>query len=116
MRPRRHSTATSRSKPAPWVHVSHHYTPPPATFERHSYVVHRPSTEPVAFRPFSTTYPLAAGTRWLVCSDGLSDFVPFPHLQEALAVPTARAAALQLLDAAGDGGSTDNVSLIVVDT
>ena len=72
--------------------------------------------QPVPLAPTTTIHPADAGTRWLLCTDGLYDAVPFGTLQEALTHDSPRAIAIQLVAAALDNGATDNISLIVLDT
>lgn len=56
------------------------------------------------------------GDRWLVCSDGLSDAVAAPAIEQLLqAAPDAAAASSALVEAALDAGAPDNVSAIVVE-
>jgi serine/threonine protein phosphatase PrpC len=70
----------------------------------------------VTLAPFVRTVPRVGEARWLLCSDGLSDFVPFLALQQATAEPDPGRVVRRLLSAAIDAGSDDNVSIIVVDT
>jgi serine/threonine protein phosphatase PrpC len=69
----------------------------------------------VAIVPHTRTLPAPPGTRWLLCSDGMWDFVPFMEIQEALREQSGPRAVAGLLAAALDAGSTDNVSIVLVD-
>jgi serine/threonine protein phosphatase PrpC len=73
------------------------------TLERTTLAVHRREIEFV--RPL----------RVLLCSDGLSEYVPFGEIQDSLDVPDPTAAAGQLVVLALDAGGPDNVSVVVVD-
>ncbi|WP_159798783.1 PP2C family protein-serine/threonine phosphatase [Puerhibacterium puerhi] len=56
------------------------------------------------------------GDRWMLCSDGLSGFVPAEVLTEVLAeTPDPDEAADVLLVAAMRAGSTDNITVVVAD-
>jgi protein phosphatase len=56
------------------------------------------------------------GDRWMLCSDGLSGFVPAEALTEILAeTPDPDEAADVLLVAAMRAGSTDNITVVVAD-
>ena len=54
--------------------------------------------------------PMTEGDRFLICSDGLSEIVPFQEIQEVLGNPPATQIVERLLQAALDGGAPDNVS------
>lgn len=59
--------------------------------------------------------PVAAGDRFILCSDGLSDRVPFRQIQRIVRQATdATDAARALVLAALDAGGTDNVTTIVL--
>jgi len=58
---------------------------------------------------------LAHPLRVLLCSDGLSEYVPFGEIQDALDIPDGTAAAGQLVALALNAGGHDNVSVVVVD-
>lgn len=73
------------------------------TLERTTLAVHRREIE----------FPRSL--RVLLCSDGLSEYVPFGEIQDALDIPDATAAAGQLVALALDAGAPDNVSVVVVD-
>ena len=70
---------------------------------------------PTAIEVHTTESPMRGADRFLICSDGLSEVVPFDQIQEVLADPSATVVAERLLQAALDGGGPDNVSLIVVE-
>ena len=56
------------------------------------------------------------GDRWLLCSDGLSSYVPEERILAALAAPgSADTASAALVAEALDQGAPDNVTVIVVD-
>lgn len=74
------------------------------------------TVDPVALHPHVEAHQSPPGTRWLVCSDGLYDVVPFTELQEAMVGPDIWTTTTSLLHTALAGGTTDNVSLIVVET
>ncbi len=73
------------------------------TFERTTLTVHR--------RQIEIESPL----RVLLCSDGLSEYVPFGEIQESLDIPDATAAVGQLIALALGAGGPDNVSVVVAD-
>lgn len=51
----------------------------------------------------------------LLCSDGLSDYVTSPEMEEILAMPKALARRMQLLvELALENGSTDNITVIAI--
>lgn len=54
-------------------------------------------------------------TRFLCCTDGLSDVVPFDAIERCMVDGTPSGCAGALLQWALDGGAPDNVSLVVVD-
>lgn len=58
---------------------------------------------------------VAAGDRFLLCSDGLSDVLDTRALAEGLAVPDRQQAADRLVQAALAGGGSDNITCLVVD-
>jgi PPM family protein phosphatase len=74
------------------------------------------TVEQTTLAPFVQTLPESAGRRWLLCSDGLWDFVPFLAMQEMLGRDEPGGIARQLVDAALESGSDDNVSVVVLDT
>ena len=58
---------------------------------------------------------LRPGDRLLLCSDGLSDVLSEAALAMILSVPSLRLATTNLIQAALDAGSRDNVTAIVAD-
>jgi len=57
-----------------------------------------------------------SGDRFVLCSDGLNDGIPDSRISELLAtVPDPQKAAEALVQAALDGGSRDNITVVVVD-
>jgi PPM family protein phosphatase len=66
-------------------------------------------------RPRMRTLSARAGDRLLLCSDGLSDFVPAEELARALAMGSRDAAADRLIELALAAGAPDNVSVVVAD-
>lgn len=54
-------------------------------------------------------------TRVLLCSDGLTEHVDDAHLKLLLSAPSCKQAAQDLIQAALDGGGSDNITVIVVD-
>lgn len=58
----------------------------------------------------------AAGDRYLLCSDGLSDVVGDAEIRRTLStVPDIDAAATALIDLANAGGGPDNITVVVAD-
>jgi Serine/threonine protein phosphatase len=56
------------------------------------------------------------GDRFLLCSDGLSDYVDDQQIADALAqYPDLERCARRLIDLALDAGAPDNVSVVVAD-
>ncbi|MCR2811458.1 SpoIIE family protein phosphatase [Microbacterium sp. zg.Y1090] len=57
-----------------------------------------------------------AGDRWLLCSDGVSDYVPFDELARLLELaPTPERAAEWVVRVALDAGTRDNATAVVCD-
>lgn len=65
--------------------------------------------------PDLTRLELAVGDRFLLCSDGLSDVLQDSELADGLQVADPQQAADGLVQAALDGGASDNVTCLVVD-
>ena len=65
--------------------------------------------------PDLTLYDVAPGDRILLCSDGLSGFVPHERLEQLMSAGTAEAIADELVELALDSGSNDNVTVVVAD-
>ncbi|QIG41330.1 serine/threonine-protein phosphatase [Microbacterium sp. 4R-513] len=59
--------------------------------------------------------PARAGDRWMLCSDGLSDYVPDQEIIGLLAVGDAQAAADSIVALALAAGTRDNVTVVVAD-
>lgn len=58
----------------------------------------------------------AAGDRWLLCSDGLTDYVPESRVAEILTRPSsAQDCAQALVEVALDAPSRDNITVVVCD-
>ncbi len=55
------------------------------------------------------------GDRWLLCSDGISDYLPEDAITEVLGNSDTVAAATRLVDLAIGAGSRDNVTAVVTD-
>lgn len=65
-------------------------------------------------RPHVTALPLAAGDRYLVCTDGLTDPVTEDVLEAVLREHDDGRAAFELWRAAIDAGGPDNITLAIV--
>jgi PPM family protein phosphatase len=66
--------------------------------------------------PDLTTHPFHDGDRFLLCSDGLSSFVPLELIEATLSSPADPAhAAERLIELALEHGGPDNVTVIVID-
>ncbi|WP_143529329.1 Stp1/IreP family PP2C-type Ser/Thr phosphatase [Rubrobacter xylanophilus] len=65
----------------------------------------------------TAVFPVEAGDRVVLCSDGLSDMVPEARISEILARhrEDPETPARRLLEAALEAGGTDNVTVVVVD-
>jgi protein phosphatase len=57
---------------------------------------------------------LAAGERWLICTDGVHGFVDRDALQRVISGSTASGAAEQVVQRALDAGTTDNATAVVL--
>ncbi|MEV6314384.1 protein phosphatase 2C domain-containing protein [Streptomyces sp. NPDC051776] len=64
--------------------------------------------------PHVSSAPLSAETRYLVCSDGLTDPVPDDELERVLSEHADGRAAFELWKAAMDAGGPDNITLAAV--
>jgi protein phosphatase len=60
-------------------------------------------------------YEARAGDRWVLCSDGLSDYVPHEEIAEAVAHRSAPDAAAGAVALALRAGTRDNVTVVVCD-
>ncbi|HEV2069999.1 MAG TPA: protein phosphatase 2C domain-containing protein [Acidimicrobiales bacterium] len=70
---------------------------------------------PRAIDPHIAEVSLGDGDRLLLCSDGLSEVVPFGAIEEVLGGVTLDHAAAVLLRSALDAGAPDNVSIVVLE-
>jgi PPM family protein phosphatase len=69
-----------------------------------------------AVRPHVGTFPAVSGDRYLVCSDGLTDYVDESPIAEVLAETEDLSSCCgALIDAALAAGAPDNVSCVVAD-
>jgi serine/threonine protein phosphatase PrpC len=68
-----------------------------------------------AVTPHLRTLRLAHGHRLLVCSDGVSDVVPFDGIDDCMGDPNPTAVAQHILAAAIGAGAPDNVSILILD-
>ena len=66
-------------------------------------------------RPALQDLALVVGDRLLLCSDGLTDFVPDDRIVRALTTPDLDAAAQHLVELALAAGGRDNVTCLVAD-
>ncbi len=55
------------------------------------------------------------GDRWMLCSDGLTDYVPEPEVRALLTIGTPAEAALACVALALEAGTRDNVTVVVCD-
>jgi PPM family protein phosphatase len=68
------------------------------------------------FRPAGRMIPVRAGDRFLLCSDGLTDYVPDEVIGATLRDnPDRRTCAAELVERTLDAGAPDNVTVIVAD-
>jgi protein phosphatase len=66
--------------------------------------------------PDITMWKLQPGDRFLLCSDGLSSFVPHAEIQDVLtSSPTAEDAADRLIQLGLGYGGKDNITVVVAD-
>lgn len=68
----------------------------------------------VAVTPHVATVPLSAGSRYLVCTDGLTDPVPEETLAELLRSHDGDRAVFELWKAAVEAGGPDNITLALI--
>ncbi|MEZ3160851.1 protein phosphatase 2C domain-containing protein [Microbacterium sp. BWT-B31] len=59
--------------------------------------------------------PAVEGDRWLLCSDGVTDYLPERHVATLLAQGTPSACAQSIVDLALHVGSRDNITAVVCD-
>jgi protein phosphatase len=68
------------------------------------------------YRPAGRMVPVRVGDRFLLCSDGLSDYVEDRVIAETLlANPDRKTAAAELVHRTLENGAPDNVTVIVAD-
>src|SRR5436309_1311781 len=72
------------------------------------------STAFTAVRPHVSTSSLVVGTRYLVCSDGLTDPVPGEEIEALLGKHQDGRAAFEMWKAAMEAGGPDNLTLALV--
>ncbi|GAB2596293.1 hypothetical protein GCM10027168_31370 [Streptomyces capparidis] len=92
-------------------------SPPLAPGQRTTSVVTQSlggSPEFTGVTPHVRTVPLTPGTRYLVCSDGLTDPVPEETVEAVLREHGDGRAAFELWKAAIDAGGPDNITLALV--
>jgi PPM family protein phosphatase len=65
--------------------------------------------------PDLALYDVEPGDRVLICSDGLSGFVPHDRIERVLSVGTAESVAKELVQLALESGSNDNITVLVAD-
>lgn len=65
--------------------------------------------------PDLTLYDVQAGDRILLCSDGLSGFVPHDRLERALSIGSTDAAVGELVQLALENNSNDNITVVLAD-
>lgn len=70
---------------------------------------------PEGLQPGVYQTTLTSPTRFLLCSDGLTEHVDDGELEELLSQGNCTEAAVSLLKAALKGGGSDNITLIIVD-
>jgi serine/threonine protein phosphatase PrpC len=64
----------------------------------------------------TSIHDVLPGDRWLLCSDGLSSYVPEDKIASILeTIPTAQGAADRLVKESLDHGAPDNVTVVIVD-
>lgn len=72
----------------------------------------KPHVEPDIFR---LTYPVRAGDRFLLCSDGLYDLVPDNEIHRLLGLQSLKASAISLVNTAKERGGYDNITVVIVE-
>ncbi|MDQ3306799.1 MAG: protein phosphatase 2C domain-containing protein [Actinomycetota bacterium] len=65
--------------------------------------------------PDLSVLDLVAGDRVLLCSDGVTDFLPDVEIEQLLEAPTVDSAAVDIVRASLARGSNDNVTVVVAD-
>ncbi|MDR1676667.1 MAG: Stp1/IreP family PP2C-type Ser/Thr phosphatase [Tannerella sp.] len=71
-----------------------------------------PDVEPDTF---TVTALVKAGSRFLLCSDGLYDLVPDAEIRRLLSLPSLKAAAASLVNEAKTRGGYDNVTAVIAE-
>lgn len=71
--------------------------------------------EELVLCPYYASLPYAAGDRYLLCSDGLTDMVPQQQIARILKEHPPEHAAQLLLQNALDNGGKDNVTILVLE-
>ncbi|MFC5801012.1 PP2C family protein-serine/threonine phosphatase [Streptomyces formicae] len=92
-------------------------SPPPAPGRRTTSAVTQTLGGSPVFSPVTahvSAAPLTTGTRYLVCSDGLTDPVPDDEVEKLLRAHDDGRAAYELWKAAMEAGGPDNITLAVV--
>ena len=70
---------------------------------------------PVAVHTHVHVMPIKAGDRFMLCSDGLSDYVELDAIEQCLFSAADDTSAVQwMLDAALDAGGPDNISIVLM--
>jgi protein phosphatase len=65
--------------------------------------------------PDIQTLPLNKGDIFLLCTDGLTDCVKDPDIEETLKQTSSiKEAALQLVEKAKNGGGNDNITIVII--
>jgi serine/threonine protein phosphatase PrpC len=103
--------------PAGLRQVSVDDSPPLAPGERSTHIVTQTlggSDELVAVDPHLTSSPLSAGSRYLLCSDGLTDLVDTEVIGEIMGRHEDGRAAFEMWKAAIEAGGVDNITVAVV--
>ncbi|MCX4824519.1 protein phosphatase 2C domain-containing protein [Streptomyces sp. NBC_01142] len=92
-------------------------SPPPEPGRRTTSLVTQTLGGSPVFRavtPHTAAFPLSAGDRYLVCTDGLTDPVPDDELEDLLRVHDDGRAAFELWKAAIEAGGPDNITFAVI--
>ncbi|UUN28151.1 PP2C family serine/threonine-protein phosphatase [Streptomyces sp. FIT100] len=92
-------------------------SPPPAPGRRTTSAVTQTLGGSPVFSPVTahvSVAPVTTGTRYLVCSDGLTDPVPDDEVEKLLRAHDDGRAAYELWKAAMEAGGPDNITLAVV--
>lgn len=73
------------------------------------------TVEPSGLEPHLGSHTLAAGSRFLLCTDGLTDVLALDDIERALKEPGGEAAVGRLIAMTLQAGAPDNVSVLLVD-